>query len=73
MLADMSNNKNIRYAIPMTSAVEFPKQELPIDPYLLGLMLGDGHIRKNLSSDPTFCIYFNIDTTYKGKMLLYCK
>ena len=49
MLADMSNNKNIRYAIPMTSAVEFPKQELPIDPYLLGLMLGDGHIRKNLS------------------------
>ncbi len=49
MLADMSNNKNVRYAIPMTSAVEFLKQELPIDPYLLGLMLGDGHIRKNMS------------------------
>ena len=49
MLTDMSNNKNVRYAIPMTSAVEFPKQELPIDPYLLGLMLGDGHIRKNKS------------------------
>lgn len=49
MLADMSNNKNVRYAIPMTSAVEFQKQELPINPYLLGLMLGDGHIRKNKS------------------------
>ena len=49
MIADMKSNKNVRYAIPMTSAVEFNESDLPIPPYLLGLMLGDGHIRKNVS------------------------
>lgn len=42
MIADMSNNRDVRYAIPMTSAVEFEESELPIPPYLLGRMLGDG-------------------------------
>ncbi|MDE6009332.1 MAG: hypothetical protein K2G90_09010, partial [Muribaculaceae bacterium] len=49
MIADMENNSNVRYAIPMTAPVEFSDKHLPISPYLLGLMLGDGHIRKNMS------------------------
>lgn len=39
-------NKDIyrehKYYIPVNGAVEFPKAELPLDPYFLGLMLGDG-------------------------------
>ncbi len=35
-----------RHCIPMLDgAVEFNKQTIDIDPYLLGLLLGDGHIR----------------------------
>jgi predicted kinase len=30
------------YSIPMVDPVEFNEQELPIDPYLLGVLLGDG-------------------------------
>jgi hypothetical protein len=30
------------YYLPFTSPLNFPKQELPIDPYALGLLLGDG-------------------------------
>ena len=29
--------------IPMTEAVDFPKKEVPLDPYTLGALLGDGH------------------------------
>lgn len=31
-----------RYRIPAISPVEFPKVDLPIDPYVLGVWLGDG-------------------------------
>lgn len=31
-----------RYAVPLNNAVQYHKQELPIDPYTLGLWLGDG-------------------------------
>jgi phosphate starvation-inducible PhoH-like protein len=33
-----------RYELPLPSAVEFPTRETPIDPYALGLLLGDGCI-----------------------------
>lgn len=33
--------------IPMSEPVLFPKIELPIKPYLLGALLGDGHLRSN--------------------------
>ncbi|SEG12596.1 phage terminase large subunit family protein [Marinobacterium lutimaris] len=32
-----------RYAIPLTAPLDLPVAELPIDPYLLGAWLGDGH------------------------------
>lgn len=31
-----------RFAIPLVEPIEFPKRPLPIDPYLLGLLIGDG-------------------------------
>ena len=31
-----------RYAIPLTEAVDYEEKTLPIDPYVLGLWLGDG-------------------------------
>jgi hypothetical protein len=30
------------YEIPLVEPVQFPKQELPVHPYLMGLLLGDG-------------------------------
>lgn len=31
-----------KYRVPMCEPVEYPKRKLPIDPYLLGVWLGDG-------------------------------
>ena len=31
-----------RYRIPLTEPVEYPETELPLDPYLLGALIGDG-------------------------------
>ena len=35
---------NTKYFIPVISSVKFDKKEVPIDPYFLGLLLGDGGI-----------------------------
>ena len=32
-----------RYSVPVTAPLELPEAQLPIDPYLLGVWLGDGH------------------------------
>jgi hypothetical protein len=37
------NNGTIRYSIHMSQALQYPKQELIIPPYVLGAWLGDGH------------------------------
>lgn len=36
-----------RFAIPVPAAIELPETDLPIDPYLLGVWLGDGNSRGN--------------------------
>lgn len=36
------SGENFRYKIPSINPVEFEKKELPINPYLMGLLLGDG-------------------------------
>ena len=36
---------NRRWHIPVVEPVEHPTQELPIDPYLLGVIMGDGHVQ----------------------------
>jgi len=38
------------YYIPVTKPIEFEKKELLIDPYILGVILGDGCIRRNSCS-----------------------
>ena len=38
----MESNCISRFAIEMPKEIEYKKQEVPINPYLLGLMLGDG-------------------------------
>ena len=35
------------HSIPMTAPLHFPQKEQPIDPYLMGLLLGDGCFRTN--------------------------
>lgn len=38
---------NNRWYVPMVQPVEFPQQDLPVDPYLLGLLIGDGTLKKH--------------------------
>ena len=38
-----------RYKIPITAPVNFEKKETIIDPYVLGVLLGDGHITDNVT------------------------
>jgi phosphate starvation-inducible protein PhoH and related proteins len=41
-----------RYELPLVDAVEFEPQEVPIDPYALGLLIGDGCL--TTSTTPSF-------------------
>lgn len=41
MRAD-GKGKEYKYRVPMQEPVEYPEKELPIDPYTLGVWLGDG-------------------------------
>jgi phosphate starvation-inducible PhoH-like protein len=41
-----------RYELPLVDAVEFEPQEVPLDPYALGLLLGDGCL--TTSTTPSF-------------------
>lgn len=38
----MKNFRKKKYFIPIAGALEFPKKDLLVDPYILGLWLGDG-------------------------------
>lgn len=40
-----SENKGFRFRVKLNQPVEYPEQSLPIDPYVLGLMLGGGSFR----------------------------
>src|SRR5947207_433373 len=43
MIGNLRAHHNHRYELPLLSApVEFPAQAVPLDPYALGLLLGDG-------------------------------
>jgi phosphate starvation-inducible PhoH-like protein len=54
--ADMRGNLRLThqrdFEIPLVGPVEFPRQEIPLDPYALGLLLGDGCL--TLSTTPSF-------------------
>lgn len=36
------NRKSSRYAVPLCDAVEYPEKQYEIDPYVMGVLLGDG-------------------------------
>lgn len=38
-----AGQNRFRHQIPLAAPVELPDADLPLDPYLLGVMLGDGH------------------------------
>jgi phosphate starvation-inducible PhoH-like protein len=42
-----------RYELPVTAPVEFVPQDVPIDPYALGVLLGDGCL--TTTTTPAFC------------------
>ena len=39
------SKKSLNFKIPMVEPVEFNEKELPINPYVLGVMLGDGYMK----------------------------
>ena len=48
-----------RYFIPANQAVQYPEKELPVDPYVVGVFLGDGCCKERqltLSSDDEFIV-----------------
>lgn len=46
---NLRNKTNWRYYIPMMSApAEFEAQEVPLDPYLVGVLIGDGGIKHSV-------------------------
>jgi phosphate starvation-inducible protein PhoH and related proteins len=42
MIGNLRRGRVHRYELPLVEAVEFVPQEVPLDPYALGLLLGDG-------------------------------
>ncbi|HEX8723607.1 MAG TPA: PhoH family protein [Pyrinomonadaceae bacterium] len=50
MLANFRRNHQYRYELPLLSApVDWPRREVPVEPYSLGLLLGDGCITDKTS------------------------
>ncbi len=52
-LFEINNTINENHSIPITKAVEFEEQEVNINPYLLGLLIGDGCFHKKYISIST--------------------
>lgn len=50
MQQDIKRKGGWRFQVPVCQAVEYDERKLPIDPYVLGLFLGDGSFREQLSS-----------------------
>jgi phosphate starvation-inducible PhoH-like protein len=42
MVGRLRRNHQHRFELPLVDPVAFPRQEVPLDPYALGLLLGDG-------------------------------
>lgn len=51
-LSYLMKQKVSNYRLPVNGVVEFSEREVAIEPYLLGLLLGDGSFRK---TSPSFC------------------
>ena len=68
MIGNLRANHYHRYELPLQSApVRFPYQEVPMDPYALGLLLGDGCLTG--STTPSFAT-LDPELAYELKRLL---
>jgi hypothetical protein len=64
-----SPNGNNKWQIPIVKPIEFNNNELPIDPYLLGLCLGDGYFNKQ--NNCVFGVHVNdYDELFEGVNLI---
>jgi len=65
-IIDLKNRSKIQLYIPLCDPIENPSRDLPIDPYVLGLLIGDGSIINNIS-------FSNIDSdtinNFKNKLI----
>jgi phosphate starvation-inducible PhoH-like protein len=52
MVGRLRRHHNRRFQLPLVAPVEFEPRDVPIDPYALGLLLGDGCL--TLSTTPSF-------------------
>lgn len=50
-----------QWEIPIQGAAEFPHQEVPVHPYLMGIWLGDGHKNQPMYTKPYLEIKENIE------------
>lgn len=57
----LTQGSNSKYNIPMCQPVQYQEADLPIDPYLLGVILGDGHVSEK--SGVTLCT--DVETLHK--------
>ncbi|MEW6130071.1 MAG: PhoH family protein [Acidobacteriota bacterium] len=73
MLGNYRRNQQYRYELPLLSApIEWAEQAIPLDPYALGLMLGDGCISDKTS--PSFAtadteLVSSLSAAFSGKSL----
>lgn len=49
----LKNSAGYKYKIPLCGPVQYETKELPLDPYALGLFIGDG---TSLGKTPTLCV-----------------
>lgn len=66
LIGDLKSGKQkYKWDIPLPSPVEFKENEIPIDPYVLGVLLGDGSVSNNT------CVYHTADDEIHQYMLNY--
>jgi replicative DNA helicase len=63
----IGNNSGYKWNIPLPSPVEFEEKPVPIDPYALGILLGDGSVANNT------CVYHTADEETHNYMKSYAE
>lgn len=64
-------NTKLKWAIPLVDAVEFSTKVFEIDPYMMGVFLGDGYISQDTSinTSPTICTDIEIIESIGAKLI----
>ena len=67
LLCDMTYGKNNKYKwnVPLPKKVEFNERAVSIDPYVMGILLGDGSVSNNT------CVYHTMDKEIHDYMVTY--